>query len=276
MKKFQLRLIYIVTLLILCVTLTSCSTIHKVLKDTRDSGNENNSKVSLNTMTNQNSDSSKANPPIPSSVSSKTDDCEPSEKLIKLLQKAALTTNDLKKANCQQLITVTGNGNIAEICFFELKNNIWQEAESTGCQGHLGKNGINKNKIEGDNCTPFGLYSIGSAFYIEQKPATGLNCFKITDESYWVDDPNSKFYNQYVIGEYEKDWKSAEHMIDYSGYKYGFTINYNTEQTKGAGSAIFFHIGKSYTAGCVATYEENVLKYLSLLDSDKNPHILLQ
>ena len=90
------------------------------------------------------------------------------------------------------------------------------------------------------------------------------------------EDTFDKFYNKYVEGTDEKDWKSAEHMIEYSRYEYGFTIDYNLEQKPGLGSAIFFHMGDSYTVGCISTKEENVLKYLSLLSKSKNPYILLQ
>ena len=43
---------------------------------------------------------------------------------------------------------------------------------------------------------------------------------------------------------------------------------------KGKGSAIFFHISSSPTAGCVGTSQEMVLEYLKVLDKDKNPYIL--
>jgi L,D-peptidoglycan transpeptidase YkuD (ErfK/YbiS/YcfS/YnhG family) len=90
-----------------------------------------------------------------------------------------------------------------------------------------------------------------------------------------VDDPDSDFYNKYVVGTENKDWNSAERMIEYNGYRYGFVVDYNVECIKGAGSAIFFHIGSNPTAGCVATSEEVILKYLSLLDKNKNPYVLI-
>ena len=121
------------------------------------------------------------------------------------------------------------------------------------------------------------MYAVGDAFYQESKPATKLNAFKITSKTYWVDDPNSKYYNKRVEGISNKDWSSAEHMSEISSYKYGFVIEYNTNPIKkGAGSAIFFHIShNSPTAGCVSVSEDKVLAYLKKLDKSKNPYILI-
>jgi L,D-peptidoglycan transpeptidase YkuD (ErfK/YbiS/YcfS/YnhG family) len=42
-----------------------------------------------------------------------------------------------------------------------------------------------------------------------------------------------------------------------------------------AGSAIFFHISYTPTAGCIGTDRDSVLKYLSKLQSSSNPYILI-
>jgi hypothetical protein len=68
-------------------------------------------------------------------------------------------------------------------------------------------------------------------------------------------------------------WNSAENMT-HPLYKYGFVINYNTERIPNKGSAIFFHIGTSYTLGCTATSESNVISILKWLDPSKNPVII--
>ena len=76
-------------------------------------------------------------------------------------------------------------------------------------------------------------------------------------------------------GTAEKDWNSAEHMIDYDVYRYGFVIDYNTAAAYNAGSAIFFHISSNPTAGCIGTDESFVLGYLAKLDASANPFILI-
>ncbi len=107
-------------------------------------------------------------------------------------------------------------------------------------------------------------------------PNTGLTTFKITNDTYWVDDPNLAYYNKRVDGTQNKDWNSAEYMIDHpTEYEYGFVINYNTDAVYNAGSAIFFHVSNKPTAGCIGASREFVLKYLSKLNSSSNPYILI-
>lgn len=196
--------------------------------------------------------------------------------LANILSNSPVTTEQLARLNCKQLITVSSNGNLASIMMFTKNNNeIWY-SNDLDTYGYIGYNGITYNKQEGDKKTPAGLYSIGQAFYINDKPQTGLNTFQITPDTYWVDDANSKFYNQKVIGTENKDWNSAESMYYISNYIYGFTINYNTSPIKsGEGSAIFFHVGSTATAGCIATQEDMVIKYLNALSANNNPYILI-
>lgn len=201
------------------------------------------------------------------------------EKLLSYLQSADLSIDDLTQKNCKQLITVNSSGNTASINYFYLnENNIWQEQYDLATDGYVGSNGVSKYSHEGSYETPFGLYPIEDAFYIDIIPDTSLNLFQITDDTYWVDDPDSVYYNKRVEGTENMDWNSAEHMIDYySSYHYGFVIGFNTTDTiPGKGSAFFFHVSYQPTAGCVGVSEYMVLKYLSQLDSNLNPYILMQ
>ncbi len=192
------------------------------------------------------------------------------------LTKNGLTGDDLTSRNCRQLMVVKGEGNRATLSFYENREGVWVENTALAGDGFLGKNGLTQVKAEGDKCTPTGLYPIGDCFYqTEQPPQTGLNSFPLKEGSYWVDDPDSMYYNAYVEGDENKDWNSAERMWEIPGYEYGFVIGYNASRTKGAGSAIFFHIGENYTAGCVATNKKLVLSYLEVLDKQQNPYILM-
>ena len=195
--------------------------------------------------------------------------------LTALLDSHSIRYEELEQMGCHQLIAVTASGNKAQIRFFTCQDGAWTELPELDCQGYVGWNGVSAEKQEGDGCTPSGLHGIGSAFYITNLPDTKLDVFQVTDDTYWVDDPNSVFYNQRVEGTQNKDWNSAEHMIRYEEYRYGFVVDYNLQAEKGAGSAIFFHIGGNSTAGCVATEENMVLSYLKELDKAENPHILI-
>ena len=192
-----------------------------------------------------------------------------------ILTQGGTSLQQLSDIGCTQLVTVSSSGSSSEIRFFECENNTWTADASLTCSGFVGSNGVTSDMHEGGYASPFGLYHIGDAFYINDQPATGLNSFRITSDTYWVDDPDSSHYNQRMEGTAEKDWNSAEHMISIDGYRYGFVIDYNTAAAYGKGSAIFFHISSGPTAGCVGTSESNVLAYLSKLNASANPFILI-
>ncbi len=206
---------------------------------------------------------------------------EPSEtvpqpaRLTELLDKSGISYEELEQKNCTQLITVVSHDTSAQLRFYSCREGVWEEIPQLYCLGYVGRNGVTADKREGDGRTPGGLFGIGSAFYISDAPETKLDVFQITGDTYWVDDPESVFYNQKVEGIQNQDWNSAEHMISYDEYRYGFVVEYNPGCEKNLGSAIFFHVGKGYTAGCVAAGEDMLLGYLKELDKEKNPHILI-
>lgn len=192
------------------------------------------------------------------------------------LQAQGYSLETLEQLACTQLLTVVSDGQRARIVFYIREGSAWQAVFA--CDGFVGKKGTTDQKREGDLCTPRGLYPIGEAFYIGLPPQTLLPAFAITGQTYWVDDPNSVYYNQRVEGTQNRDWRSAEHMIRHEDlYGLGFVIGYNTRDiVPGAGSAIFFHRGDSYTAGCVAVGHEDLLELLAGLDGRCMPHILIE
>ena len=203
------------------------------------------------------------------------DDVEMDEELAELLSYQGIGEDDLTEQSTSQIVTVTASGNTANIDFWEIDDNKWTKDDSLSVSGYVGETGVTDNMSEYIRATPRGFFPVMDAFYTVSKPQTGLNTFMITEDTYWVDDPDSDFYNQHVEGTQYQDWSSAEHMIDYSAYEYGFVIGYNLSCVKGAGSAIFFHIGGNPTAGCVATSYNAVLAYLAKLSAAENPYILI-
>lgn len=198
------------------------------------------------------------------------------DELTELLARDGKTAEALRQSGCEQLITVDASGSSAQIDFYTLGGSRWTKDDNLSCVGYVGANGITEDMHEGGYATPKGLYPIGDAFYINDKPATGLGTFAVTEDTYWVDDPNSKYYNKRVEGTADMDWSSAEHMIDYTtAYEYGCVIDYNPDAVYNAGSAIFFHVSYSSTAGCVGTDRDMVLRYLAQLQASKNPYILI-
>lgn len=176
--------------------------------------------------------------------------------------------------NSQQLIFVESSGTSCTVSLYE-KTDLW--AKKVSYSGIVGKNGVNQKSREGDYCTPFGLYSLGFAFGMESFDGLNVEYRIINSNCYWVDDPESEYYNQWV----ETDtpvWNSAEHLSDYeNSYRYGIVINYNMNPVvPGAGSAIFLHCATGdYTAGCVAVPEENMTDILRWVDSGKSPLIII-
>ena len=180
-------------------------------------------------------------------------------------------------AGTTQLVVISNTNGAIRANFFESdENNEWFELSELRTQAWGGSNGIRPKQREGDRITPVGQFPVLEAFYIDNEPETGLNTFRVTQDTYWVDDPASVFYNQRVEGTENMDWDSAEHMISYyDSYKYGFVIGYNLNCTPGLGSAVFFHIAQRSTIGCIGVSEKSCLQYLAALDKNKNPYILI-
>ncbi len=159
---------------------------------------------------------------------------------------------------------------------YEKNGSSWDLTLETN--GIVGKNGVSANSCEGDYCTPKGLFSLGFAFGTESMYGLDVEYRQINGNCYWVDDSESPLYNQWVESN-NITWNSAEHLADYPvAYKYGIVINYNMNPViKYKGSAIFLHcMTGSYTAGCVAVPESDMLYILNHIDSSKNPVILIE
>lgn len=149
----------------------------------------------------------------------------------------------------------------------EFKNNIILSANA-----FIGKNGAIKLKYEGDGKTPIGTFELGIAFGLHDRSEISfdksMEYIKINSNLYWVDDVRSNYYNQLVdITQVQKDWSSAECLIDYPvQYEYAIEIKANPDNVPGKGSAIFIHCsnGKS-TAGCVAIKKENMIELMQIV-----------
>ena len=120
----------------------------------------------------------------------------------------------------------------------------------------IGKNGLKKNKLEGDNSTPKGTFSLGLVYYRADrvaKPETKLKTVKIRKQMGWCDDPNNINYNKEI--KLDKKIKAEKLYRKDRIYDIVIVINYNTQRIiKNKGSAIFIHVTNNYkpTKGCVA------------------------
>ena len=143
--------------------------------------------------------------------------------------------NKKSNINNKQMIIVnksqqTGN---TMLSFYDKNNKIFE------AKALIGENSTTPDKIEGDGKTPEGIFELGLAFGIHSKECIELNknieYIQINENMYWVDDIYSKYYNQLVdITKVEKDWKSAEHLIEYPNeYEYAIEIKTNPRNIVG-------------------------------------------
>ena len=127
----------------------------------------------------------------------------------------------------------------------------------------IGRNGIKKNKKEGDKSSPRGTFSLGKLYYRQDKvpkPITKLNIKKITKKMGWCDDPLEKSYNKEILINRKIKFEKLYRQDDM--YDYLVVINYNTKKViPNKGSAIFLHLTKNYspTRGCVALKKKDML-----------------
>ena len=134
----------------------------------------------------------------------------------------------------------------------------------------IGKSGTKKSKIEGDNSTPKGIFTLGTLYYRKdrvKKPVTNLKTKIIKSNLGWCNDPKHMFYNKEI-----KIQKKIRHEKLYrkdQKYDYFLVINYNNKKTlPNRGSAIFLHLTKNYnhTAGCIALRKNDFLILLKLIN----------
>ena len=133
----------------------------------------------------------------------------------------------------------------------------------------IGKNGLNKNKKEGDKSTPIGKFKLGPLYWRAdkiEKPETNISCKKINKNMGWCNDINSRFYNK----EIKVNKKIKHEKLFRKDYKYNLflVIKYNDRKIiRNKGSAIFIHLTKNYkkTAGCIAVKEKDFLVMIKLL-----------
>jgi len=142
-----------------------------------------------------------------------------------------------------------------------------------------GKNGITKNKIEGDKKTPKGIFKIGNLYYRKdkyQKLDTKIKCFPIKNDMGWCDDPkNKKNYNKLV--KIKKNINHEKLFRKDNIYNLLIPVSYNTKKPiPGKGSAIFIHLTNNYesTLGCISLKEKDFFILLKLINKKTKIKIL--
>jgi L,D-peptidoglycan transpeptidase YkuD (ErfK/YbiS/YcfS/YnhG family) len=143
----------------------------------------------------------------------------------------------------------------------------------------IGKNGITNSKIEGDKCTPTGIYSIEKIYYREDRlsmPKLDFQTIPINKNFGWCDDIRSTYYNKFIKFPFTY---SAEFLYRADDiYNIICIISYNINPViKNKGSAIFLHVANSNysgTAGCLALKQDDLIELLQNIDLDTRINIV--
>lgn len=190
---------------------------------------------------------------------------------------AQFDVNTLKAAEeTDHLILAVGDGadqSSLTLWYYE-RGTDGRLSEVFGTRGTCGRAGITADKVEGDKKTPAGLYSFLMAFGLKDDPGSQISYRKVQDGDCFVDDVESRYYNQYVkAGEAQADWRSAEVLKNQGPcYNYALVLDYNKDCVPGRGSAIFLHCPKvvndTYTAGCIGIPEERMKTILTRAKAD--------
>ena len=143
----------------------------------------------------------------------------------------------------------------------------------------IGKNGLTKNKREGDKKTPKGTFGIERLYYRKdrlKKPITSLKQVEIKENLGWCDDIYfPKKYNKLI-----KTEKKIKHeKLKRKDHKYDLLIpiKYNFKKPiSGLGSCIFIHLTKDYkpTAGCITLKKNDFLIMLKLIKKNSKIKII--
>jgi len=183
------------------------------------------------------------------------------------------------------------------LSYHEKRNGKWVPVGKSwkgrlGSKGLAWGRGIHPNprgveaKQEGDGRSPAGVFNLGGVWgqagSVKKHPDTFYR--QVTTRDLWVEDANSKFYNQFLSLNHEPKsaWEKAAQMRqnDYPhSLKMFIAHNAFPEIKRGAGSSIFFHIwrseGAAATAGCTTMLESKLRWLIATVDPGLRPLYVL-
>lgn len=186
---------------------------------------------------------------------------------------------------CQQFIFAYCSDSSVTLTLYERIDNEW--TEQMVIQGMCGTNGITYNKTDGDGKTPAGEFDL-TFCYGMSKPDTKLDFQWVDANTVWVNDPESQYYNTIQPVVIDGEWSSAESLYNsyFSSGEHTYCINIAANgdgitvgsAVPGKGSLITI-CGKTTpltkTQGCIDISAEDMLALLNILDSSKNPEIII-
>ncbi|MFJ8629363.1 L,D-transpeptidase family protein [Streptomyces sp. NPDC093568] len=190
----------------------------------------------------------------------------------------------VETGDATQLITVEAGGSYATVTAWAKGSSGWKAQFSTGA-ARVGSNGVTDGatRRQGTYTTPTGTYTITEGFGNEAG-GTAMPYHRVTNDDWWVEDPESKFYNS-MHGEAGADFpltesgdRGSEHLVDYPvQYAKALVINFNRwPATPGRGAGIFLHVnGSGATAGCVSVPRATMDRIMSWMTPAAHPRIAI-
>lgn len=135
----------------------------------------------------------------------------------------------------------------------------------------LGREGVKKEKKEGDGATPAGRFPVREIFFRDDRvkpPKTEFPLRTISPDDGWCDDPGDEKYNRWV-----KIPHSARHEHMWRRdclYDIAVVLGYNDDPPiAGKGSAIFMHRASpefGHTEGCIALSLPDLTEIVESID----------
>ncbi|WP_328670241.1 L,D-transpeptidase family protein [Streptomyces sp. NBC_00322] len=186
-------------------------------------------------------------------------------------------------ANATQVITVKASGSYATVTAWAKGSSGWKSVITAS--GRVGSNGIvdGSTRRQGTYTTPSGTYTITEGFGVESG-GTNMPYTRVNSSHWWVEDPQSKFYNQMHTAAgadfplTETGDRGSEHLINYpTQYAKALVINFNRwPATPGRGAGIFLHVnGRGATAGCVSVPRSTMDRIMAWIQPGAHPRIAI-
>lgn len=149
----------------------------------------------------------------------------------------------------------------------------------------VGRNGVKRDRREGDGTTPLGEVEITGAFGSMSSPRVQVSYERVARGDCWISDAADAAYNTLI-----KRLRCAApnedlYRIATAGpYEFALTTSYNTSPiVPGKGSAIFIHVhsrdaaGRTKpTSGCVSVARSVMKRLFALLDPAKSPTMVVR
>jgi L,D-peptidoglycan transpeptidase YkuD (ErfK/YbiS/YcfS/YnhG family) len=146
----------------------------------------------------------------------------------------------------------------------------------------VGRNGVRKNKREGDGSTPAGTFPIARTMYGNSpSPGVAYPYVRLRCGDWWVEDSKSSAYNTFQRIGCGRTPPFRVTTPDLStsprAYAHFAVVEYNMHPVvRGRGSGIFLHvqIGKA-TSGCISLRRPALIHVLRWLRPDALPQIAI-